>query len=406
VPKKNNAGQIFGKKAEMFRKMSLVWVFAAFALLTTTVFGQAAAGNTAYLRFIQLANDGAAVSVTLQDGRTVLTSFAPDSFTDYLSYEVNRSTLITFTVTPTGGSSFQKEWAVPPLTPGHHSAALVGSSRDNTLQLIFIDEDTLCAGKLAAGSCVILVNSIRNSPPLRVQANSISVLDTAGYRQAVIGGVAAGTYLEFTAADQNDPQSVIFHSHLHFFEPNVIYIYGLIGSYPGRTSADYTLRTIRRVPVDSMTFLRGLTAKLQLTDTQTLFATENIVAILEQSGFDQLLSNSRLPLTVFVPTDEAVVRIAGDLYQCALSDPAAMRALILNHILVGAYTPAQLVSAGQFSTMAGSVHTFQAAAGGFLIDNTVSVPDSLSYPTSTGNVYLIDTVLIPPGFADQYCTAG
>ncbi len=390
----------------MFRKMGLVLVFAALALLTTRVFGQAASGSTAYLRIIQLANDGTTVSVTLQDGRTVLTNFAPGSFTDYLPFEVNRSTLITFTVTPTGGSSFQKEWAVPPLTPGHHSAALVGSSRDNTLQLLFIDEDTLCAGILASGSCVILVNSIRNSPPLRVLANSISVIDNAGYRQAVVGGVAAGTYLDFTATDRNDPQSVIFHTHLRFFEPNVIYIYGLTGSYPGRTSADYTVHTIRRVPVDSMTFLRGLTAKLQLTDTKTLFATENIVALLEQSGFDQLLSNSRLPLTVFVPTDEAVMKIAGGLYQCVLADPAAMRALILNHVLVGAYTPDQLTRSGQFPSMNGTTHTFRATTNGFLIDNAVSVSDSLSYPTSNGNVYLIDTVLVPPGFANQYCASG
>ena len=48
----------------------------------------------------------------------------------------------------------------------------------------------------------------------------------------------------------------------------------------------------------------------------------------------------------------------------------------------------------------------RATSGGFLIDNTVSVPGSAWYPTRNGNVYLIDTVLVPEGFADQYCVSG
>lgn len=390
----------------MFRKMGWLILLAALAVLTTSVYGQAASNDTAYLRIIQLANDGTTVTIPAQAGRTALTNLSSRSASDYIPYLANHSALITLTIIPASGSPYRQEWAIPPLTPGYHTAALVGGSRDNSLQLIFIDEDTLCAGKLASGSCVILVNNIRSSPPLRALANSLTVINNAGYRQAVVGSVAAGTYLDFTIVEQDNPQSVIFHDHLRFFEPNVIYIFSLIGSYPARTASDYVVDAIRRVPVDTMTFLRGLTAKLQLTDTKTLFATENIVAILEQSGFDQLLSNSRLPLTVFVPTDEAVMKIAGGLYQCVMGDPAAMRALILNHVLVGSYASDQLTRSRQLPSMDGTMHSFRATTGGFLIDNSVSVSDSLSYPTSSGNVYLIDSVLVPPGFADQYCTSG
>ena len=92
---------------------------------------------------------------------------------------------------------------------------------------------------------------------------------------------------------------------------------------------------------------------------------------------------------------QAVVNIAPELYQCLISNPAAMRALVLNHVLVEPHTPDQLVNGGNFPTMAGTTHTFQAMNGGFIIDNQVRVPVSAWYPTLNGHVYLIDTVLVP-----------
>ena len=390
----------------MFRKLCVGLIVALLLVAAPASFGQGVSANTAFLRVLQLTNDNTIVSVALQDGRTILSNFAPGSVSDALPFDANHSTILTLAITPVGRQTFFREWGVPPLSPGYHTAAVIGNGRDNSVQLIFIDEDTLCAGKLAAGSCVILVNDLKGSPALRVLANQTPVVDGAAYRQVVVGSVPAGTYQDFTAADQNNPQTSIFHLSVRYFEPNVIYIYSVRGTYPGSSPQNYTIGVVRRVPVDTMTFLRGLKADLELTDGKTLFAAENIVAILEQSGFDQLLQNSALPLTVFAPTDEAIVRFAPDLYQCVMSNPAALRALILNHVLVASQTPAQLVNTGSFPTMAGTTHTFRATSGGFLIDNTVSVPDSAWYPTRNGNVYLIDSLLVPNGFEDQYCVSG
>jgi uncharacterized surface protein with fasciclin (FAS1) repeats len=381
-------------------------MFAVFTLFATVTFGQGVSTNTAYLRILQLTNDNTMISVALQDGRTILANFAPGSVSDSLTFDANHSTILTLAITPPGRQTFFREWAVPPLSVGYHTAAIIGGGGDNSVQLVFIDEDTLCTGKLETGSCVILVNNLKGSPTLRVLANQTPVVDGAAYRQVVVGNVPAATYQDFTAADTNNPQTSIFHLQVRYFEPNMIYIYSVRGTYPGTTPQNYTVGVVRRSPVDTMTFLRGLKADLKLTDTTTLFSAENIVAILEQSGFDQLLQNSALPLTVFAPTDEAILNIAPELYQCVTSNPAAMRALILNHVLVESHTPAQLVNTGSFPTMAGSTHTFRATTGGFLIDNQVSVPDSAWYPTRNGNVYLINEVLVPDGFADQYCVSG
>ena len=389
----------------MFRKLCIGLIFTLLVAAPAT-FGQGVSANTAYLRILQLTNDNTVVSVALQDGRTILSNFAPGSVSDALTFDANHSSLLTLAITPVGLQTFYREWAVPPLSAGYHTAAVVGNGRDNSIQLIFIDEDTLCEGKLAAGSCVILVNDLKGAPALRVLANQTPVVDGAAYRQVVVGNVPAGTYQDFSATDQNSPQTSIFHLQVRYFEPNVIYIYSVRGTYPGSSPQNYTIGVVRRVPVDTMTFLRGLKADLELTDGKTLFAAENIVAILEQSGFDQLLQNSALPLTVFAPTDEAIVRFAPELYQCVMSNPAALRALILNHVLVESHTPSQLVNTGSFPTMAGTTHTFRATSGGFLIDNTVSVPESAWYPTRNGNVYLIDNLLVPNGFEDQYCVSG
>jgi hypothetical protein len=388
----------------MFRKLVWSLLFAAFAVTTSAVYGQETA--EASVRVLQTVNDNTAISVTLQDGRTVLSNLLPGSVSAYFPYEADRSTRMTLRITPPNSGTFTREWTVPPLAAGHHTIAIVGNGLDNTVDLIFVDEVSLCAGRTEDGACVIFVNNLRNSPPLRVNANSTAVVENAGYRQAVVGEVDAASYFNVTAADQNNALASIFRLQLQYFEPNVVYVYTLRGSYPAARPADYIIGTMRRVTVDTMTFLRGLTADLQLSDSRVLFAAENITAILDQAGYAPLIANSQFPLTVFAPLDEAVVRTSPDLYECALTNPDAMRALILNHIVAGAYTPQQLVAAGSISTMGGTTHTFRSSSGGFIMDNRVQVADAVSYPTANGQVYLIDDLLVPPGFEDEYCAQG
>jgi uncharacterized surface protein with fasciclin (FAS1) repeats len=390
----------------MLRKLALSILFAACALITSTAFAQEASDAQAFLRVLQVANDNTAVSLMLQDGNTVLTNFLPGSVSDYFLYDVDRSTRITLTISVPGGFSFAQDWVVPPLAPGHHTLAVVGSGLTNTLELVYIDEGRLCEGRLETGSCVILVNNINNAPPLTLNANSTPIVQDARPRQAVVGQVAAASYFNFAAVESNNPQAVIFRLQLQYFEPNVIYIYSLRGNYPARRPSDYVIGTVRRVPVDTMAFLRGLTANLQLSDGNTLFSAENIVAVLEQSGYAPLVANSQLPLTVFAPLDEAIIQGNFELYQCALDNSDALRALILNHIIVGDFNTQQLVRAGTLSTLASTTHTFRPTSGGFMIDNTLSVPDSRGYQTANGYVYLIDDLLVPPGFEDEYCTQG
>lgn len=381
-------------------------LLAVCALLATGVIAGDLPTGQAYLRVLLLDYDVEAVSLLLQDGRTVLTNLTPGAVSDYMPYAVNRSTFITLSIKPVNALSMIREWPVPPLAPGHYTLTLIGSHSEGTLELVLVSEDSLCAGRTATGSCVILINNIEESPPLTMLVDNLQVVEDARYRQIVVGAAAADSYRDFRIVDRDNPQNVLFDLERGFFEPNVIYLYSLVGTYPGRQLTDFNIGTIRRATVDTMTFLRGLTANLQLTDGDTLFATENIVAILQEAGYDTLLANEGLALTVFAPTDGAVLDVAATLYGCAIANPDAMRTLILNHVLIGSYTSAQLVGTQRLSTMAGTTHTFSAVNGGFMIDNAVRVAEALRYPTTNGNVYLIDQVLIPAGFVEQYCEVG
>jgi hypothetical protein len=390
----------------MYRRLVWVILTLVFVLLAGVTSAQDVSGNQAFLRVLQLASDVKTVSLTLENGSTVLTNLTSFSVSDYAPYVVGRSTLITLTITPTNALAFVKGWTVPPLTAGHYTAALVGSSADNTLDLVFIDEDNLCDGKTSSGACIIFINNLKGSPPVTLVADNSPVIQQADYRHVVVGSAAEGSFQNLTAIDPYKPNPAIVQLPRGFFEPNIVYIYSLYGNYPGRVLSDYNLATVRRVSVDTMTFLRGLKAYPQLTDGVTLFSLENIVAILEQSGYDQLLVNPQLTLTVFAPTDAAVLQAPSDVYLCVTSNANAMKALILNHIIVGPYSPAQLVAAGKLPTMAGTSYSFTSNGSGFIVDGTVQVADSRWYPTLNGHVYITDSVLIPTDFSQQYCQSG
>lgn len=389
----------------MTRKLILFLVLLM--VVPSTVSAQVAvAPDEAFVRVLQLVNDGTPVSLTLEDGRPLLTNFTPGSVSEFFPYAVNRSTVITFVITPAGRPAFTRTWTIPPLADGNHTLALVGSAADNTLELITVDEDSLCEGKLSSGTCVILINSIRNSPALTLNVDGRGVLIDAGYREVVVEGVDAGGYRQLTAVNPPTPETPVFRVEQGFFEPNVITLLTMSGNYVNGQVHGAQIGTIRRVPVNIITFLRGLTAARQITDGTTLYATENIVALIDLVGFDNLLTNPNFPLTIFAPTDAAVLAVSPTLYECVMGDTVAMRELIFNHVIVGDFTPAELIAEGSLPTLAGTTHTFRAAAGATVIDDTVVVDNALHYPTASGSVYLTDTVLIPDGFEDEFCTQG
>ncbi|MBK8027378.1 MAG: fasciclin domain-containing protein [Chloroflexi bacterium] len=382
-------------------------------MLIVTALGMGASGAAAqdaaegtFLRVLQLSNDATAVSMTLQDGRPVLVNFTPNSVSEYFPYLSNRSSALTFVVAPPNAAAYTRNWTLPPLAPGYYTAALIGTGGDNTLDLILLDENRLCMEAAEDESCLIVVNNLKNSPALTVNIDGIGLIANILYRQAAVANAEAGGYRQLTVVDPPTPQNPVLRLEQGFLEPNVITLLTLSGVYSGGQVTNLQVGEIHRVPVDILTFLRGLTADMQVTDGETLYATENIVALLDLARFDVLFTNPNFPLTVFAPTDAAILAVAPAVFECATENPSAMRALIFNHILLGAYPPDQLVTEGALPAISGSTHTFRSVPGGILIDDTVTVPEDVHYSALNGDVYLIDSVLIPPNFQETYCTLG
>ena len=70
----------------MFRKLVWVTMIAAFVLLTSVAYAQDT--TEASLRVLQAVNDNTSVTLTLQDGRTILSNVFPGSVSDYFSYDL------------------------------------------------------------------------------------------------------------------------------------------------------------------------------------------------------------------------------------------------------------------------------------------------------------------------------
>jgi uncharacterized surface protein with fasciclin (FAS1) repeats len=99
--------------------------------------------------------------------------------------------------------------------------------------------------------------------------------------------------------------------------------------------------------------------------------------------------------TVFAPTDDAFARLPAGALDGLVADPAALRALLLDHVLSDAVVASNtLLSAGTVQTAGeGTITVTQVGAG--LVVNEVAViitPDMLA---ANGVVHAIDTVLLP-----------
>ena len=94
-------------------------------------------------------------------------------------------------------------------------------------------------------------------------------------------------------------------------------------------------------------------------------------------------------ITVFAPTDDAFAALPAGELDGLLADPAALSALLLDHVISsGAILSDGLVAAGTVPAAGGGTITVVAADGGLLVNDTAVVvtPDMLA---SNGVVHAI-----------------
>jgi len=105
-----------------------------------------------------------------------------------------------------------------------------------------------------------------------------------------------------------------------------------------------------------------------------------------------LSSQAKGPFTVFAPTDAAFAKLPAGTVQSLLKNPAALRNILLYHVVPGAHLAADVLGSSTLTAANGGTLTISAAGGPHVNDAAITATDIRA---RNGVIHVIDTVLIP-----------
>ena len=101
------------------------------------------------------------------------------------------------------------------------------------------------------------------------------------------------------------------------------------------------------------------------------------------------------PFTVFVPTDAAFAALPAGTLDGLLKDPAALKKVLLYHVVSGSVTADKVVGLTSAMSVEGSPIAFSVKDGTVYLNDSAKVvtPDVMA---SNGVIHVIDKVILPP----------
>jgi uncharacterized surface protein with fasciclin (FAS1) repeats len=118
-----------------------------------------------------------------------------------------------------------------------------------------------------------------------------------------------------------------------------------------------------------------------------------LLSLVKQAGLADELSGTT-KLTVFAPTNAAFAKVPKSTLAALGKDKAALKRVLLYHVVAGKVTAAQVVKLRSAKTLAGPSVRIRVTGKAVRVNSaTVAKADVLA---SNGVVHLIDRVLIPP----------
>jgi uncharacterized surface protein with fasciclin (FAS1) repeats len=118
-----------------------------------------------------------------------------------------------------------------------------------------------------------------------------------------------------------------------------------------------------------------------------------LLALVKQAGLADELSG-KTQLTVFAPTNAAFKKVPKATLDALAKDPAALKRVLLYHVVAGKVTAAKVVKLRSAKTLAGPTVKIRVTGKTVRINSAkVAKADVMA---SNGVVHLIDRVLIPP----------
>jgi uncharacterized surface protein with fasciclin (FAS1) repeats len=129
---------------------------------------------------------------------------------------------------------------------------------------------------------------------------------------------------------------------------------------------------------------------------QTVASTEQfstLAKLLKTAGLASTLAKPG-PYTVFAPTNAAFAKVPKSTLDGLLKDRAALRGVLLYHVVSGDVPAAQVVKLRSATTLNGKRVRIRASGGSVFVNSAkVTRPDVAS---SNGVIHVVNRVLVPP----------
>lgn len=388
----------------MFRKLSIFMLLA----LALSAFTVSAHEGAAHIRVGHFAKGAPGVDVYF-DGESVLEAVEPAALTDFLEVEPGT---ISVAITPAGediDSAIFPAWDVTVEADHNYTISVIGQVDDDSLAPLVIDETAEMAGcDMSRSVFRIIINNVAGLPSLSFYEQDMWVEKNVEY-----GSYSAGCFPAFfwdtgKAVAGEDLDAILFDFDSEadgmggFWEPYTVYFYALMGSYPGNPGEDYDFGggVYYTVAPDALTFLSAFTGLGLTGDSELFFEFDTLVDAIRAAGLEETLADGAH--TLFVPTDQAFEALPEGALDEWMSDPDALRDLLLNHIVEGDVTYDDLASGEPLTTLAGTEivvgQPMDEEDFHFYLNADTRISD-FSYPIEGGSrVWFIDnlSLLMPP----------
>jgi uncharacterized surface protein with fasciclin (FAS1) repeats len=119
-----------------------------------------------------------------------------------------------------------------------------------------------------------------------------------------------------------------------------------------------------------------------------------LLTAVKAAGLTETLQGSG-PFTVFAPTDAAFAALPAGTLDGLLKDPAALKKVLLYHVVSGSVTSDKVVGLSSAPSVEGSPIAISVKDGTVYLDDASKVvtPDVMA---SNGVIHVIDKVILPP----------
>jgi hypothetical protein len=247
----------------------------------------------------------------------------------------------------------------------------------------------------------ILINNIEGLPALSFYENDMFVEKNIEYGSYSAACVPAFFWDTGKAIEGEDLDKILFDFDSEadgnggFWEPYTVYMWGLMGKYPGTPDEDYYFgggnwNTIAPDPVTFLSAFSGLGLK---SSADMVYEFDTAVEAIQTAGLEETLAGEE-PMTLFIPTDQAFTALGDEL------DPEMLKDVLLYHVVDGAMSYDDLVAAGTVKTMQGTDITIGESQddGATFTINGSAVVANFPYSLPNGTmVYFVSNEVLMPG---------